>query len=596
MLYTRRNPTCAEAINSTVLGNLNVTKKTTFVVHGFRPTGSPPVWIEDLVEGLLSVEDMNVVIVDWNRGATTVMYNHASSKTRKVATVLKEFMDLMLAEGTSVDDIYMIGVSLGAHIAGFVGKMYDGQLGRITGLDPAGPLFNGKPPEDRLDPRDAQFVDVIHSDTDALGYKKPLGNIDFYPNGGLDQPGCPKTIFGGMQYFKCDHQRSVYLYLSSLRENCAITAYPCDSYRDYRNGKCVNCGKPQTEPCPVLGYYADNWKDYLREGDPPMIKAFFDTAEEKPFCIYHYFVDIITWNKNIRRGSITIKLKDKAGNTTESKINHFLCYYIYIVLKELLAFWVQQGLVQRGQAGGLPAPCLQSRGCPGSAWCTRFPWEDRFGGPQTLRSLDFYRPPPLGPPHSHPGRAEELPACSCCTGAAWTRRLLLPRQSEPRAPAHLPACILLPAASGHKARNPEPATFQKYHQVSLLARFNQDLDKVAAISLVFSTGSVIGPRYKLRILRMKLRSLGHPERPQLCRYDLVLMENVETVFQPILCPKLQIERTCGTRERAEPSDIRKNRDVGHPGAFSNKSPWDFINPVLCRRSLCISSTHSTGQL
>lgn len=102
MLYTRRNPTCAQAINSTVLGNLNVTKKTTFVVHGFRPTGSPPVWIEDLVEGLLSVEDMNVVIVDWNRGATTVMYNHASSKTRKVATVLKEFIDLMLVRRNSL--------------------------------------------------------------------------------------------------------------------------------------------------------------------------------------------------------------------------------------------------------------------------------------------------------------------------------------------------------------------------------------------------------------------------------------------------------------------------------------------------------------
>ena len=57
----------------------------------------------------------------------------------------------------------------------------------------------------------------------------------------------------GLQYFKCDHQRSVYLYLSSLRENCAITAYPCDSYRDYRNGKCVNCGMPQKESCPLLG-------------------------------------------------------------------------------------------------------------------------------------------------------------------------------------------------------------------------------------------------------------------------------------------------------------------------------------------------------
>nr|XP_010591288.1 lipase member H [Loxodonta africana] len=406
MLYTRRNPTCAQGVNSTALGNLNVTKKTTFIIHGFRPTGSPPVWLEDLVEGLLSAEDMNVVVVDWNRGATTVIYSQASGKTRNVAKILKEFIDRMLVEGASLGDIYMIGVSLGAHISGFVGEMFNGQLGRITGLDPAGPSFNGRPPQDRLDPSDAQFVDVIHSDIDALGYREPLGNIDFYPNGGLDQPGCPQTIFAGIQYFKCDHQRSMYLYLSSLSENCTITTYPCDSYRDYRDGKCASCGRAPGESCPTVGYYADNWKDYLREKDPPMTKAFFDTAEKKPFCMYHYFVDIITWNKNVRRGSITIKLRDKDGKTTESRIDH------------------------------------------------------------------------------------------------------------------------------------QPATFQKYHQVSLLARFNQYLDKVAAISLVFSTGNVIGPKYKLRILRMKLRSLAHPERPQLCRYDLVLLENTETVFQPIPCPKL----------------------------------------------------------
>ncbi|KAM4770641.1 lipase member H isoform 2-T2 [Cyanocitta cristata] len=369
LLYTRQNPTCAEEIHSTDSKYLNVTKKTTFIIHGYRPTGSAPVWILDLVHLLLSVEDMNVIIVDWNQGATTLIYSYASRKCRRVAEILKKLIDEMLIDGASLDSMHMIGVSLGAHISGFVGQMFDGMLGRITGL----------------------------------GYGEAMGHVDFYPNGGTDQPGCPLTIFSGLQYFKCDHQRSVFLFLSSLTQSCNITTYPCNSYRNYRNGKCTSCEPFWPMPCPILGYYAHEWKSYLTQQSHPVTSMFFDTADKEPFCIYHYLVDIITWNKNTRRGTFSIMLVDEAGRKAESRVN------------------------------------------------------------------------------------------------------------------------------------PEAATFQQYNQITLLIGFDQDLETVERISLTFSTGSVIGPKFKLRILQMRFRSLTNPERPPLCRYDLVLRENTQKTFKPIPC-------------------------------------------------------------
>lgn len=62
----------------------------------------------------------------------------------------------------------------------------------LKGLDPARPAFeNCIGPEHHLDRTDAEFVDVIHSCAGVLGYKEPIGFVDFYPNGGdPPQPGC----------------------------------------------------------------------------------------------------------------------------------------------------------------------------------------------------------------------------------------------------------------------------------------------------------------------------------------------------------------------------------------------------------------------
>lgn len=58
----------------------------------------------------------------------------------------------------------------------------------------------------------------------------------------------------------------------------------------------------------------------------------------------------------------------------------------------------------------------------------------------------------------------------------------------------------------------EASTFQQYKRVKILTGFHQDIEKIAKISLSFSTKNLIGPKHKLRILQMKLKSLNDPKR------------------------------------------------------------------------------------
>lgn len=90
-----------------------------------------------------------------------------------------------------LDDIHVIGFSLGAQTAGMVaGHMKSGKLKRITGLDPAKPMFILAATDHKLDKNDAEFVDVMHTDVYQRGVLLPSGHADFYVNGGIEQPGC----------------------------------------------------------------------------------------------------------------------------------------------------------------------------------------------------------------------------------------------------------------------------------------------------------------------------------------------------------------------------------------------------------------------
>ncbi|XP_027053477.1 inactive pancreatic lipase-related protein 1-like [Pocillopora damicornis] len=238
-------------------------------------------------DALLQREDCNVIVVDWFKGAKKGYFQSAGN-TRLVGAMVGELVKFLISSVDGSPELaerfYVVGVSLGAQTAGYAGnylKEKGIKLGRITGLDPAGPLFTKV--DDirfRLDPDDAGYVDVIHTDMPprgsifGLGMRRDAGHTDFFLNGGVRQPGCKKheIDFDIFKTTLCDHARSVEYYYASVQNPCSWKAYPCQSLNDCENGKTTAC----IGECPSVGYGADQTKKVGR--------FFLRTNSKAPFC------------------------------------------------------------------------------------------------------------------------------------------------------------------------------------------------------------------------------------------------------------------------------------------------------------------------
>ncbi|XP_032069587.1 lipoprotein lipase [Thamnophis elegans] len=285
--------------------NFNHTSKTFVVIHGWTVTGMYESWVPKLVKALYNREpDSNVIVVNWLARAS-LHYTTSAYFTKKVGEDVAAFVDWMEEQfGYFLNNVHLLGYSLGAHVAGIAGSLTSKKINRITGLDPAGPLFEYAEASRRLSPDDAVFVDVLHtyirgSPDRSIGIQQPVGHIDIYPNGGSFQPGCnlaealrliaEKGFQESDQLVKCSHERSIHLFIDSLLyEEKPIMAYRCNSKETFERGLCLSCRKNR---CNNLGY------EVKRVGSKKSSKMYLKTRAHAPYKVFHFQVKIHFFGK-----------------------------------------------------------------------------------------------------------------------------------------------------------------------------------------------------------------------------------------------------------------------------------------------------------
>ncbi|XP_016910010.1 pancreatic triacylglycerol lipase-like isoform X2 [Apis cerana] len=332
LLYTRstrespKNLHYDDDSTSTLQPEFNSTKSLKVIIHGYKGSGSD-VGAILLVQAFLDIEDTNVLVLDWTRGAGTT-YSVAVANTELVGRQLGLILLDIINLGTLVEDVHIIGFSLGAHVAGCASEILKKKnllLGRITGLDPASPFFRNhllREKSRKLDATDAQLVDVIHTDgsedfADGFGLLKPIGHIDFFPNGGREQPGCNdvknSVVVSHLRdmltkEIACSHLRAWTYFLESVRttnESCKFIAWPCSQGRmSYMNGMCFPM--ESTLWTQEMGYRADHG---------PLGIYYLPMREEEPFCGEPVRASVTTSEETLKTSGVLF-LKIMEQNST----------------------------------------------------------------------------------------------------------------------------------------------------------------------------------------------------------------------------------------------------------------------------------------
>ncbi|XP_063241726.1 pancreatic lipase-related protein 2-like [Bacillus rossius redtenbacheri] len=240
-LYTRSSPEEGEEVAVDPEGNLKGNSSldprhpTKIVIHGYN-SNKDLSYLVDIRKGYLESAPHNMLAADWSAFSNGPWYCYpaAAENAGQAARCVAQLVLALARSGAG--DTHLVGFSVGAHVAGMTANhLGDLRLERITGLDPAMPLFATRGPEERLDSGDALFVDVVHTNALVQGMVQQCGHVDFYVNGGLLQPGCGSVL----NSMACSHHRAPAYFAESITSDEGFWGWRCPGLLHYALGLCA---------------------------------------------------------------------------------------------------------------------------------------------------------------------------------------------------------------------------------------------------------------------------------------------------------------------------------------------------------------------
>lgn len=244
-LYTRENRNDPQLVTMENITESYYVKTLAnkLILHGFNSNMNLDV-LQTIKDEYLMQSDINVWMIDYKdvcagpRECYLAAVYNLPAVGKCAALFVRKIIELSEVE-VPEEAMHVIGFSLGGQLASQLAKhLKPIKLPRITGLDPALPLYYSTHLNSRLSRNDAKFVDVIHTNALIQGQLAPCGDVDFYVNGGLAQPGCHNSS----KPINCDHHMAPTYFGESIRSETGFWSWPCPSVFDYFSGKCPRQG------------------------------------------------------------------------------------------------------------------------------------------------------------------------------------------------------------------------------------------------------------------------------------------------------------------------------------------------------------------